>query len=94
LREGYWEYWYSNGQKKVEGSYKNGKKEGKWVYYYPSGKIRIIANYKENEMDGTNIWYYENGQKKKEAVFRNGVYLEKTEWDEKGNVIEIRNFLK
>ncbi len=94
LRDGYWEYWYSNGAKKVEGSYKNGKKEGQWNYYFPSGKIRIKANYKNNEMDGINTWYYENGQKKKEALFREGVYIEKTEWDEKGNIIEIRNFLR
>lgn len=94
VRDGLWEYWYSNGQKKVEGKYKMGQKTGQWLYWYPSGQLRIKANYQNNEMDGTNIWYYENGQKKKEANFRNGVYLEKTEWDEKGNVIEIRNFLK
>lgn len=94
IKDGLWEYWYSNGQKKVEGRYNMGKKEGQWNYYYPSGKIRIKSNYKNNEMDGINIWYYENGQKKKEALFREGVYIEKTEWDEKGNIIEIRNFLR
>lgn len=94
VRDGLWEYWYSNGQKKVEGKYKMGEKTGQWLYWYSSGQLRIKANYQNNEMDGINIWYYENGQKKKEAKFRNGVYLEKTEWDEKGNVIEIRNFLK
>lgn len=94
VRDGLWEYWYSNGQKKVEGKYIMGKKNGQWLYWYSSGQLRIKANYLNNEMDGINIWYYENGQKKKEAKFRNGVYLEKTEWDEKGNVIEIRNFLK
>ncbi len=94
LRDGLWEYWYSNGEKKVEGRYKMGKKEGQWNYYYPSGKIRIKANYKNNEFDGINTWYYENGQKKKESLYRDGVYIEKTEWDEKGNIIEIRNFLR
>jgi antitoxin component YwqK of YwqJK toxin-antitoxin module len=94
IKNGVWEYWYSNGQKKVEGKYKMGIKEGLWIYWYPSGQVRIKANYVDNEMDGTNVWYYENGQKKKEAQFRNGVYIEKTEWDEKGRVIDIRNFLK
>lgn len=94
IKNGVWEYWYSNGQKKVEGKYKMGVKVGQWVYWYPSGQVRIKANYVDNEMDGTNYWFYENGQKKKEAIFRKGVYFEKTEWDEKGNVIEIRNFLK
>lgn len=94
LRDGLWEYWYSNGEKKVEGRYKMGKKEGQWNYYFPSGKIRIKANYKNNEMDGINTWYFESGQKKKESLYRDGVYIEKTEWDEKGNIIEIRNYLR
>lgn len=92
LKNKYWEYWYSNGQKKIEGTYKNGKKEGIWKYYYPNGKLRILANYKNDLMDGINIWFYENGNKKKEVLFREGVYLDKTEWDEKGKVIETKSF--
>lgn len=94
IKNGFWEYWYSNGQKKIEGTYSKGKKEGKWRFWYSNGQPRIIANYSDDEMDGKNIWYYESGAKKKEATFRKGVYLEKTEWDEKGNVTDITNFLK
>ncbi|MCX7954575.1 MAG: carboxypeptidase-like regulatory domain-containing protein [Bacteroidales bacterium] len=93
-KDGYWEYWYSNGNKKIEGYYVNGKKQGTWIYYYSNGNIRIKANYVNDEMDGINVWYYENGKKKKEVLFREGVYLEKTEWDENGNVIEKRTFSK
>jgi antitoxin component YwqK of YwqJK toxin-antitoxin module len=93
LKDGFWEYWYSNGQKKIEGNYKKGLKSGAWTYWYSSGQVRIQATYIEDEMDGVNIWYHENGQKKKEARFKNGVYLDKTEWDEKGNVINATQFL-
>ena len=93
LKNGFWEYWYSSGKKKIEGTYYNGKKNGEWRYWFLNGKPRIIANYIDDEMDGKNIWYYENGQKKKEATFRKGIYIEKTEWDEKGNVIDIKNIL-
>ena len=93
LKDGFWEYWYSNNVKKIEGNYSAGKKTGKWRYWYANGQVRILANYVDDEMDGTNTWYFENGQKKKEAIFRNGVYLSKTEWDEKGNVVDVQNFL-
>lgn len=93
LKDGTWEYWYSNNQKKLEGNYSNGKKTGQWRYWFSNGQVRIIANYVDDEMDGKNVWYHENGQKKKEAIFRNGVYLSKTEWDEKGTVIDVQNFL-
>jgi antitoxin component YwqK of YwqJK toxin-antitoxin module len=93
LKNGFWEYWYSNNQKKIEGNYTLNKKTGEWRYWYSNGQLRIVANYVDDEMDGKNVWYFENGQKKKEATFRNGVYLEKTEWDEKGNVVNIQNFL-
>lgn len=94
VKNGTWEFWFSNNQKKVEGNYDMGKKTGKWSYWYPNGQLRIVANYVDDEMDGKNYWYFENGQIKKEALFRNGVYLEKTEWDEKGNIINVTNFLR
>ncbi len=93
VKDGFWEYWYSNGQKKIEGTYSDGKKEGKWRFWFTNGQPRILANYADDEMDGKNIWYYESGKKKKEATFKKGIYIEKTEWDEKGNVTDITNYL-
>jgi antitoxin component YwqK of YwqJK toxin-antitoxin module len=93
LKDGFWEFWYSNGQKKIEGNYLSGKKTGQWRCWYSGGQPRIVENYVDDELDGKSVWYHENGQKKKEATFRNGVYLEKTEWDEKGNIVNIQNFL-
>ena len=33
-------YWYKNGQKKYEGSYKTGRKDGSWTFWYENGKIK------------------------------------------------------
>ncbi len=93
IRDGYWEFWYSNGQKKVEGSYVEGLKNGEWTYWYSDGTLRMKSNYIMDEMDGMNYWYFESGQKKKEALYRNGVYLQKTEWDEKGKIVEATNYV-
>jgi antitoxin component YwqK of YwqJK toxin-antitoxin module len=93
VRDGYWEFWYSNGQKKVEGSYVDGMKNGEWTYWYSDGVIRMKANYVMDAMDGMNYWYFENGNKKKEALFRDGVYLQKTEWDQNGKIIEATHYV-
>jgi antitoxin component YwqK of YwqJK toxin-antitoxin module len=87
-KDGKWEYWYSNGQKKLEGIYVNGLKNGKFTYWYTNGNLRIESNYDMDKMVGMNTWWFENGQKKKEATYKDGVYMGKIEWDEKGNVIE------
>jgi len=94
LREGYWEFWYSNGNKKIEGVYKEGIKNGKWIYWFTNGNKRMEANYIMDKMDGLCHWYFENGQMKKEAKYDNGIYLEKTEWDEKGRVVEATHYVR
>jgi hypothetical protein len=88
LKNGLWEYWYSNGVKKIRGNYVSQLKSGLWEYWYPNGKIKNELQYKDNEMDGKCIWYFENGRIKKEAIFKKGIFIEKSEWNEKGKKIE------
>ena len=38
---------YDNGQKKVEGRIKDGKKEGKWTWWHENGQIESEINYKD-----------------------------------------------
>ena len=38
---------YENGQKKVEGSYKDGKADGKWTKWYEDGQKLNERNYKD-----------------------------------------------
>ena len=38
---------YENGQKKIEGNYKDGKKDGKWTEWYENGQIKSERNYKD-----------------------------------------------
>ncbi len=43
-------YWYSNGQKKIEGSYKEGKKDGEWRGWYNNGKEEFERYYKDGKL--------------------------------------------
>ena len=38
---------YENGQNKIEGKYKDGKKDGKWTWWDEKGQIMIELNYKD-----------------------------------------------
>lgn len=88
LKDGKWTYWYTNGQKKLEVNYIEGLKNGMWYYWYKNGQLRIQSNYSMDQMIGLNKWWYENGQLKKEALYKNGTFISKIEYDEKGNIIE------
>ena len=39
LKQGYWEYYYENGNILSKGSYKDDKAEGMWEYYYTDGSL-------------------------------------------------------
>ena len=41
---------YENGEKKLEGSYKDGKKDGLWTYWYENGKKKYEIIYKDGEI--------------------------------------------
>jgi antitoxin component YwqK of YwqJK toxin-antitoxin module len=51
---------YENGQKKVEGHYKDGKEDGKWTWWYENGQIQSEANWKDGKIDEWTRWN-ENG---------------------------------
>ena len=39
--------WHFNGQKKMVGSYRNGKPHGEWVNWYPNGKKSAVMPYQK-----------------------------------------------
>ena len=43
--EGPWASYYDNGNKKIEGQFKNGREVGEWVYYNLDGSIKKIKNF-------------------------------------------------
>ncbi len=87
-RDGQWDYWYSDGQQKLSVEYKKGTKSGDWLFWFPNGQMKSKTHYTDGKLTGMNYWWYENGQMQKEALFENGIFKKKREWDEKGNLIE------
>jgi antitoxin component YwqK of YwqJK toxin-antitoxin module len=62
LKEGYWEFYYLNGNLMYKGVYINGLKDGYWEFYYLNGNLMYkgyfingkFSGYRE-EYNGGNI---------------------------------------
>jgi hypothetical protein len=66
----YHEY-YTNGNIKVKGIYKNKKRDGDWSYFYENGKLWSWGEYTEGVRNGGSSVYYENGVLKMEGTYLN-----------------------
>ena len=64
--------YYQDGKKKMEGTFKEGKRDGKWFYWYPDGKLWTEGNYEMEIEQGYKVVYHENGQKYYEGNFKDG----------------------
>ncbi|PSJ80223.1 hypothetical protein C7N83_07555 [Neisseria iguanae] len=63
--------WHFNGQKKMVGSYRNGKLNGEWTNWYPNGKKSAVMPYSDGLSNGIGARYYRNGNKESEIQFKN-----------------------
>ena len=78
-------WYYEDGQKWTEGTYKDGKLHGLLTVWYENGQKQREGNSKDGELDGKWTVWYENGQKMSEEYFRDGKpYGLLTGWYENG----------
>ena len=80
---------YIGGKKKLEGSYKEGKKDGLFTWWYDNGQMKQEGKYKDGEPDGLFTLWYENGQKEIERPYKDGYIVGPgKKWNEDGSVKE------
>ena len=73
--------WHENGQKRYEGSYKDGKMDGKWTNWYDNGQKKNEGSHKDGYSNGKWTGWYSNGQKAYEQSYKDGKRDGKrTEW--------------
>lgn len=65
---------YENGQKKEEGTYKDGNRYGFWTFWYENGQKKEKGNFIDSKEEGLWTLWYENGQKKGEGPFKKGQF--------------------
>ena len=67
-----YEQYYEYGQKKIEETWKDGKKERLKTRWYENGQKWFEETWKDGWEDGLWTWWYENGQKNKEGTYKDG----------------------
>jgi hypothetical protein len=86
-------WYYKNGKKQWQVTYKLGRKVGKETYWAPDGTVKWEWEHRD---DGTSVWtqWWSAGMKKAESTWRNfkcdGIA---TRWDRNGNVISQVKFV-
>ena len=79
------EYKYSTGQKKVESTWKDGKKHGLRTRWYKNGQKQSEGTLKDGKPHGLGTEWYENGQKRFEFNHKDGkMHGLVTWWHENG----------
>ncbi len=80
--------WHENGQKKVEGYYKDGKPDGLIIGWHENGQKEVEANYKDGNMEGLYLRWHENGEKFIEANYKDDKRIYRKYWNSKGEPVD------
>ena len=78
-KNGSYTKWFSNGLKRVEGTYSKGMKESVWNYYFKNetGSLRISGKFTNGKRDGNWIFYDKNGNIRNKVNFQKGNQINK-----------------
>ncbi len=71
-KHGPWVSWYPNGQRQIEGEYRNDVQVGKFTWWYANGQKALEGAYVDGEQQGKWVWWHENGQKSVQGEYAKG----------------------
>lgn len=84
-------WWHPNGQLKYEALNRNGIRDGRFTAWYPTG-IKWYEGYEyHGKPESTLTYWYSNGKMKSQALYRDGIQLERKDWDESGRFVAPRS---
>ena len=88
-KEGVNSDYHSNGNKKMEGLIKDGKREGLWQAWYENGILWSEGEYTNGVNNGKSITYFESGKVRYEGKYVNGKKVgDWNYYDEEGKLVK------
>ena len=72
VKDGPFNTWYENGQKRSENYWEYDKKIGKWFTWYSNGQLEAEGSYVNDKKDGRWVSYNKTGEKVTELLYANG----------------------
>ena len=86
---------WPNGNVRMQGNYKDGKRTGEWQAFFENGKLNSDEFFTEGQTDGKVTVYYENGQKMYEGENKMGKLAGVWHyWDDKGKPTRTVDYSK
>lgn len=79
-RHGLWTTYYRNGQKALEGQYKNDVPTGTFTWWHPNGQKAIEGPYTAGKQSGQWAWWYPNGQRHIRGFYDRGQQAGQWSW--------------
>jgi antitoxin component YwqK of YwqJK toxin-antitoxin module len=94
-RTGYYNLYFENGIKSIEGNYINDKKEGLWISKFETGNKSKQGNFRLDLENGIWTFWHQNGNKYEEGKYKDGKRIGKWLcWYESGVNWNISNYLE
>ncbi len=81
-------WWHPSGQKKYEAENRDGLRDGKFTAWYPNGVVWYEGFASRGIPESTLTYWGPNGNLQSRALFRNGIQLERRDYDERGNPVQ------
>ena len=85
VKDGLHTEWYENGEKKSDGTFKDGKLDGLYTSWSENGQKKGEGTYKDGEFDGLLTKWHENGQKEYEWNYKDGKEVSSTSESSSGS---------
>ena len=92
-KHGMEKWWHPNGQQKYEATNDHGIREGRFMAWFPDGAKWYEGVERHGKPESTLTYWHPNGKVKSQALFRDGIQLERKDWDESGALLVPRSLL-
>jgi uncharacterized protein len=88
-------HYYENGEKRMEGGYRNGERHGEWTAWYENGNVWSKGHYTLGKENGLKTVWHQNGIKYYEGEVvddqRHGIWKF---WNDKGELLKEVDYNK
>jgi TonB family protein len=84
-------WWHPNGRVKYESENRNGVRDGRFTAWFPDGTKWYEGFEHRGKPESTLTYWHPNGKVKSQALFRDGIQLERKDWDENGRFVTPGN---
>lgn len=80
-------WWHGNGNKKYEATNRAGAREGEFTAWYANGQKWYQGYEFHGKPESTLTYWHPTGKMKSQALFRDGIQLERRDYDAQGALI-------